>query len=311
MLTTAQLRGVIPPLLTPILEDETLDEPAFRRLVEYMIDGGCHALFVQGSTGESVMLAPEVKKRTWCLAKEVAAGRVPILAGIIAQSHKGAAATAELAADCGADAAVAVTPYYFAYSQGELIDYFTRLADEIALPLIVYNIPQRTGNPLAVETILKLSEHPRILGVKDTSENFMAISRMISLTRGRTDFAVLPGTETLMAPAVLMGAAGAVLGVANLAPHFCVRLYDAAMARDLDQVHVLQDQMEDLFRIFRHYSRGEVSIGVGLGGLKLAASLLGLLHERQCFPAKRPGDAAEMKEMVEGWIGQGILEPPR
>jgi 4-hydroxy-tetrahydrodipicolinate synthase len=192
-----------------------------------------------------------------------------------------------------------------------LVEYFTRLADEIALPLIIYNIPQRTGNPLAVETILKLSEHPRILGVKDTSENFMAISRMISLTRGRNDFAVLPGTETLMAPAVLMGGAGAVLGVANLAPHFCVRLYDAARADDLDRVRVLQDQMEDLFRIFRHYSRGEVSIGAGLGGLKLAVSLLGLLDERQCFPGHRPGDAAEMKEMVDGWIAQGIIEPPK
>ena len=311
MLTSADLRGVIPPLLTPILEGETLDEAAFRRLVEYMIDGGCHALFVQGSSGESVALAKREREKTLRIAKEVSAGRVPILAGVIGQCYHDAIGNAEMAAECDADAAVAVTPYYFGYSQAELVEYFTRLADEIALPLIVYNIPQRTGNPLAVDTILKLSEHPRILGVKDTSENFMAISRMISLTRGRTDFAVLPGTETLMAPAVLMGGAGAVLGVANLAPHFCVRLYEAALAGDLGRVRVMQDQMEDLFRIFRHYSRGEVSIGAGLGGLKLAVSLLGLMDERQCFPGRRPGDAADMKEMVDGWIAQGIIEPPK
>ena len=153
MLTSAQLRGVIPPLLTPILEDETLDEPAFRRLVEYMIDGGCHALFVQGSSGESIALAKAERAKTLRLAKEVSAGRVPILAGVIGQCYHDALANAEMAAECDADAAVAVTPYYFTYSQAELVEYFTRLADEIALPLIIYNIPQRTGNPLAVEPV--------------------------------------------------------------------------------------------------------------------------------------------------------------
>lgn len=310
MFTSAQLRGVISPLLTPILADESLDEQAFRRLIEYVIGGGCHALFVLGSTGESVALPAAQRSRSLEVARETAAGRVPILAGIIAQSYQGALANAEMAVACGADAAVATAPYYFTYSQAELTDYFTRLADEIALPLIVYNIPQRTGNPLSVETILALSEHPRILGVKDTSENFMAISRMITLTRGRSDFAILPGTEPLMAPAVLMGGAGAVLGVANLAPHFCVRLYDAARAGDLERVRALQDQMEDLFRLFRHYSRGEVSIGAGLGGLKLAVSLLGIGDERQCFPARRPGDADEMREMLGRWIAEGIIEPP-
>jgi 4-hydroxy-tetrahydrodipicolinate synthase len=310
MLQATDLKGVIPPILTPINADETIDEPALRKLVRYLLSGGCHAFFVQGSSGEFLTLPRDQRERCFGVVIDEAARRIPILAGIVAASYAEALANATVAQSCGADALVATTPYYFTYSQGELIDYFTRLADSVQLPLIVYNIPQRTGNPLHVETILKLSEHPNIIGLKDTSENFMAQTKLLSALRGRDDFAVLPGTETLMAAAVLLGASGGVLGIANLAPHLSVRLYDAALARDIDRVRALQDQMEDVFRAFFTYSYGEPSIGAGLGGVKLAVSLLGIGDERMCFPARRPGDIETMRALIEGWVEKGIITPP-
>jgi dihydrodipicolinate synthase/N-acetylneuraminate lyase len=310
MISARDLRGVVPPLLTPIQSDETVDESALRRLAAYLLDGGCHAFFVQGSSGEF----PTLPAGQRCLAMravvDTTQGRVPVLAGIAAASYAEAVGNAEMAVACGAHACVATTPYYFTYSQGELIDYFTRLADEIDLPLIVYNIPQRTGNPLRPETILTLSEHPNIIAMKDTSENFMMMTRLIAALRGRDDFALFSGTETLMAPAVLAGAAGGVLGIGNLAPHFCVRLYEAAAAGDLARTRELQDQMENLFRAFFTYSYGEPSIGAVLGGLKLAVSLLGLGDERLCFPGHRPGEVETMQKLVDGWIERGIITPP-
>jgi 4-hydroxy-tetrahydrodipicolinate synthase len=310
MLTAADLHGIIPPLLTPLNPDETVDVPSLQRLTRYVIDGGCHALFVLGSSGEFCTLPEEQHRRVLETVVAAAEGRVPILAGIAASSLTQALRNAELARHCGADACVATTPYYFVYSQAELQAYFTRLADEIALPLVMYNIPQRTGNPLRPATVLALSEHPNIIGLKDTSEDLMAITRMITSLRGRGDFSFLVGTETLLVPAMLLGAQGAVLGFANLAPHFSVRMYEVARSQDVAAARLIQDQAEDLFRVFRHYSYGEPSIGAGLGGLKLSVSLLGLCDARMCFPARVPEDAASMRELVEGWIAAGIIQPP-
>lgn len=310
MFTATDLHGIIPPLLTPINSDETVDEPALQRLVGYVLDGGCHALFALGSSGEFCTLPQGQHRRVLETVVAAAAGRAPVLAGIAATSLSEALANAELARDCGADACVATAPYYFAYSQAELREYFTRLADAIALPLVLYNIPQRTGNPISPDTVLALSGHPNIIGLKDTSENLMAITRMITALRGREDFSLLVGTETLLVPAMLLGAQGAVLGFANIAPHFSVRLYETARSQDIAAARRMQDQAEDLFRVFRHYSYGEPSIGAGLGGLKLAASMLRFGDARMCFPARVPEETDSMRKMVEGWIAAGIIERP-
>ena len=314
MLAT-DMRGVVPPLLTPIhsvarVADEAVDVASLRRLARYVLDAGCHGLFVQGSSGEFITLPPEQRRTSISAAVEEAAGSVPVLAGIAAASLAEAVANAEMAAECGADAAVATTPYYFTYSQGELIQYFTRLADSIPLPLVIYNIPQRTGNPLRPDTIVALADHPHIIGLKDTSENLMAMTRMIAALRGRDDFALFTGTETLLAPSILLGAHGGVLGAANIAPHLSVKLYNAALAGDLPRVRELQDQMEDVFRVFLTYSYGEPSIGAGLGGLKLAASLLGFGDARMCFPAALPGDCEPMRRLIASWVDRGIITPP-
>ncbi len=203
-----------------------------------------------------------------------------------------------------------MTPYYFTYSQSELLAYFLRLADEIALPLVIYNIPQRTGNPLALPTLLELSDHPSIVGLKETSENFMGLLSLLTAVRGRDDFFVLTGWTEMMAPMVLLGGHGGVLGTANFAPHLCVRLYEAARDGDLEQVRELHDVMEDVRRSVSHYAHAEPSAGAGLGGLKLCVSLLGIGDERQVFPGRRPGDAADMRAMMDEWILQGLVQPP-
>lgn len=307
----AHLQGVITPLVTPLLPDESLDEAAFRKLIDYVLDGGSTGLFTPGSAGEGAMLSPATRRRVVEVAVDASAGRAPVLAGCIAQSYGEALGYARVAAECGADAAVAVAPYYFTYSQTELVDYFTRLAGESALPLIIYDIPQRTGNPLSLATLCKLSEHPNIIGLKETADNFMALLSLLTATRGRDDFFVLTGWTEMMAPMVMMGGAGGVLGTANFAPHLCTRLYEAAVAGDLEQVRALHDVMEDVRRSVSHYSHAEPSTGAALGGLKLCVSLLGIGDERQGFPGRRPGEAEDMRRMMDGWIAAGLVQPPR
>ena len=166
-----KLNGVIPPMVTPLLADGSLDVRGAERLVEHILAGGVHGLFLLGTTGEAPDLPYEIRRELIERVCRQVNGRVPVLVGITDTIFAESLRFAEFAKTCGASALVAAPPYYFAAGQPELVDYYTRLADAVPLPLYLYNMPSQVKVMIEVKTVVELAKHPNIVGLKDSSGN--------------------------------------------------------------------------------------------------------------------------------------------
>lgn len=220
--------GIIPPLVTPLLEPERLDTGGLERLVERGLAGGVDGFFLLGTTGEAPNLSRRVQREVIQRAAQVVAGRKPILVGITDCCLAESVELARFAADTGAAAVVFAPPYYYPLSQEELLRYCLRLADELPLPFFLYNIPSHTRNAFGRATARCLSQHPHCLGIKDSSGDWPYFTGLLDDFRDRDDFAVLMGPEEMLGDAVLAGASGGVSGGANLYPKLYVDTCRAA-----------------------------------------------------------------------------------
>ena len=240
---TAHFTGVLPALITPF-RDGMVDETAFATLVERQVASGVHGLVPNGTTGESVTLTVEEQKRIISLCVEVARGRVPVVAGT---GSSDTAKTIELtrhAKTVGADAALVVTPYYNRPSQDGMIAHYTAIADAVQLPLIVYNVPARTGVDLLPETVATLAGHPNIVGIKDAS-NLLDRATRQRATCGR-DFALLSGEDATAVGFNAMGGNGCISVTANVAPELCARLQECCRAGDYGSAHDIDLKLSPL-----------------------------------------------------------------
>lgn len=289
------IAGVIVPLLTPLRDDETIDQPAVARLVEHVIAGGVAGIFVLGSSGEAPALRPAERERMLISTVKAVAGRVPILAGVIEPSTAQAVATARCYVDLGADALVPTAPYYFIYSQAELASHFRAVAAATDRPVVLYNIPVLVKQTLSPELVGELSTVANIVGLKDSDGQLDPFQRFLKL---RSDsFQVWQGAEPVAAISMARGSDGAVLGLANIAPRMIVSMYEAASSGDLPNAWDLQDRLMQLFLIQRHKSF--------LAGLKGAASLLGLCGPRICEPFEML-TADQMAKVRETLLATGL-----
>jgi 4-hydroxy-tetrahydrodipicolinate synthase len=226
-----RLKGVFTALVTPFHADGSLDEEGLRRVVRHQIAGGVAGVVPMGTTGEAVTMTPDEHERAVAVtADEVhrAARRVKVIAGA---GTNDTARAAELARRCeraGADAVLIVTPYYNKPKQDGLVAHFRAIADAVSLPVVLYNVPGRTGCNLAAETALQLAEDPRFIAVKEASGNLDQVSEIL---RGRPErFAVIAGDDALTVPIVALGGDGVIAVVSNEAPALLVRLVEAALA---------------------------------------------------------------------------------
>ncbi|MDD2601215.1 MAG: dihydrodipicolinate synthase family protein [Kiritimatiellae bacterium] len=275
------LRGVVPPMVTPLKDNETLDIGGLERLVEHILSGHVHGLFLLGTTGEAPNLSypmrHEVVKR---VCKQVR-GRVPVLVGITDTVLIESLDLAQTAYAAGAAAVVAAPPYYFAPGQPELVEYYNRLADRLPLPLFLYNMPSHTKVMIDPETAYKLSENENIVGLKDSSANIVYFNKVRHLLRARPDFALLIGPEEALGNVVLMGAHGGVSGGANLFPQLFVDLYDAAVAGDVAKVCKLQERVMTisaaLYGVGQHMSSF-------IKGVKCSLALMGICSDFMVEP---------------------------
>ncbi len=299
----APLRGIIPPLATPLLDEDRLDHAGLERLVEHVLGGGVHGLFLLGSTGEGPSLAYRLRRELVERVAEQVAGRVPLLVGITDTSFVEAREMAEWAAECDAAAVVAAPPCYFAPSQGDLVDYFTRLAGEVELPLFLYNMPAHVKVSIEAETVARLLDVPGVVGVKDSSAQMTYFHRVRQLCAARPDFTLLMGPEELLAEGVLLGAHGGICGGSNLAPRLYVALYEAAARDDLAAVRALHAQVIRLSGAL--YTLGPANSSY-LRGLKCALSCLGLCDDYLARPFERFGPAE--RRVIEERLGQLGLE---
>jgi len=302
MLTAPDLRGIITPLLTLYREDGRIDEPALRRLVRTQVEAGIGGLFAMGSSGEFCLLSDAERLRATGIIVEEAAGRLPCVMGAIAESVPRVLDLARHATTAGAGAIVVTAPYYFGWGPGEIERFLLRIAEESALPVILYDIPGRTHNPISRDTVLRLSEHPNIIGLKDTTTNGGRFLEMLLLLEGREDFALLQGSEPLALPSLLFGASGAVFSLANIAPRTSVALYEACRRGDIAEAKRLQRLYNRLFGIFSLIDPTLASISGTLGGLKVALELMGVGRAGVGFPAAPTTDEARGKvvELLRG-----------
>lgn len=267
------IRGIIPPVLTPLCDRDTLDTPAFDRLLDHLITGGSSALFILGSTGEAPGLSHRLRREVIDRACAHAAQRIPILVGITDTSFVESLRGAEYAAKAGASALVLSPPFYYTLSQAAFLGYLERIVPLLPLPLYLYNMPSFTKLAISPETVRAAADMPNVYGLKDSSGDRDYFRACKEAASGRPDFALLGGVEEILAELVGEGAHGGVCGGANLFPRLYVELYQAAARGDCATLQRLQP-------IVMAISRGVYTVGESgssyLRGLKTALSVLGI-----------------------------------
>jgi dihydrodipicolinate synthase/N-acetylneuraminate lyase len=270
------LRGLVPPLVTPLWGRETLDLTGLERLVEHVLAGGVSGLFLLGTTGEGPSLSYAVRDELVRRTGALVAGRVPIVVGVTDTSMVESLRLAEVAAEAGASAVVLAPPPYFPVCQEDLRHYVVRVAEESPLPIILYNMPSHSKLVFESETVRALIEIPRIVGLKDSSGDLDYFRRVREVVLARDDFSLMIGPEELLAEAVGLGADGGVCGGANLRPELYVELFRAASQAEAARVRELHAEV--LRTAAALYRCDESSPGV-IKGLKYALSLLGICRD--------------------------------
>ncbi|EAZ80953.1 dihydrodipicolinate synthase family protein [Algoriphagus machipongonensis] len=275
------IQGIIPPMVTPLNSDFSLDEASLPVLIEHIISGGVHGLFILGTTGEFASLSKEVKKKLIELTCQIVNKRVPVLVGISDCSFQESIELASLAKKSGADILVATNPFYVNVDQDELINYFSRLADEVALPLFLYNMPSHTGIHLELETIKSLAKHSNIIGIKDSSGNKEYFQQLCEAFKNQPGFTVLMGPEEILKEAMEMGGSGGVTGGANLFPKLYVQFYESIKSGNLENTKKLNETVQFLSQNL--YQQGTYKSSY-LKGLKASLSFEGLCPNVLALP---------------------------
>ena len=281
---TKPLKGVVPPMVTPLLDNHTLDVMGLERLVEHILSGHVHGLFLLGTTGEAPDLSYELRHELVQRVCGQVGGRVPVMVGITDTVFSESVRLAESAARAGAEGVVAAPPYYFTPGQPELVEYYMHLANSLPLPLFLYNMPSHTKVMIDPYTVRALAENGNIVGLKDSSANIVYFNTVRHLLRERTDFSILMGPEEALGEVVLMGGHGGVCGGANLFPALFVETYDAAVAGDVGRVRELQERIMKvsgaLYGVGRHVSSF-------LKGVKCSLDLMGICNDFMAEPFSR------------------------
>jgi dihydrodipicolinate synthase/N-acetylneuraminate lyase len=291
------LQGIIVPMVTPLLDRDTLDVVGLERLIEHIIAGEVHGLFILGTTGEAPSLSYRLRNELIQRVCDQVNKRIPVLVGITDTSFVESVNISQKAKDAGAQAIVLAPPYYFPAGQSELLEYLNHLIRELPLPLFLYNMPSYTKLVFEPETIRAASEYPGIVGIKDSSGNMVYFRQLQSLLKDHPDFSLLMGREELLAEAILLGGHGSVCGGANLIPELYVQLYNAACSKDLSKVEQLHKKVMEFSTAIYHVGRYESSL---LKGLKCALSCVGICSDFLAEPFHRFRRAEH--EVIERYV---------
>ncbi|MGT2910104.1 4-hydroxy-tetrahydrodipicolinate synthase [Streptococcus cameli] len=246
------VKGIIAPIITPMNEDESINLDEFRNQVDRLIESGIHGIFVFGTNGESYILSEDEKLEVIKVAVEQTAGRVPVYAGTGLNGTKDTIRFSLKAKKLGVDALSIITPGFAAASQDELYTHFKTVAEAVDLPIILYNIPARTGNAIAPATVGKLSQIPNIVGVKDSSGNFDNILQYIEQSRDAEDFVVLSGNDSLILWTLLAGGTGAIAACSNVYPYTLSQVYEEFVAGNMERSREHQDSIRSFRNLFKY-----------------------------------------------------------
>jgi 4-hydroxy-tetrahydrodipicolinate synthase len=290
-----RLRGALTALVTPFDAGGGVDRSALERLVRWQIARGIHGLVPCGTTGEAATLTDDEQRQVIETVARVAEGRVPVVAGCGSNDTRRTVEAARRATAAGADALLVVSPYYNKPNRSGMLAHFRAVAEATALPVVVYNVPGRTGQNLGAELTLELAGVPGIVGVKEASGDLQQIAAILA---GRPErFAVLSGDDALTLPTVALGAEGVISVVSNEAPAEMAALVEAALVGDLPGARALHYRLRPLMEAnFRESNPVPVKVGM---------ALLGLCEERVRAPLGPP--APETRELLRRSIERAAL----
>ena len=240
--------GVLPAIITPFLRNQQmdLDTEGLRANIGFLLDKGIHGIVPCGSTGESATLTFEEHEQVIGLTIDAVNGKVPVLAGTGSNNTAEAVRFTEAAKDLGADGVLVISPYYNKPNRSGLIKHYTRLAD-LDIPVVMYNVPGRTGQNMEPDLVAELARHPNIVGIKEASGNVTQISRIIEETLDE-DFQVISGDDNLTLPILALGGAGVISVAANVAPASMVAMMKNFWDGDLEAALDMHYKLSPLFR---------------------------------------------------------------
>ncbi len=261
-----EIRGIIPPVATPMQANEDLDLPRLKWFLDHLISEGVHGIFVLGTNSEFYALDEREKQAVIATAVSHVNRRVPVFAGTGAETTREVVRLTKMAEKEGVDGVSVITPYFIKPTQQEIFGHFRRIAENTSLPLMLYNNPGTCGGVrIEVETVARLAEIPNILGIKDSSGDLQNTNEIIRAVPD--DFSVLMGRDTLIFHALISGAQGAVPATGNIAPRLIVEIYDACQRADYSAAKAAQSRLTPI----------RLSLGLGTmpSGVKAALSLMG------------------------------------
>ncbi len=283
------LRGIILPMVTPLSERDALDAAGLERLIEHILAGGVHGLFILGTTGEAPSLSYRLRRELIDRTCQAVAGRVPVLVGVTDNSFAESLALARHAADAGAEALVLSAPFFYACAPEELWGYLKRFEANAPLPLVLYNIPGRDTPSFDVDTVRRAMDLSGVVGLKDSSSDMVYFREIYRLLSRRPDWMLMVGPEELLAESLLLGAHGGVSGGANLDPRLYVDLYEASRGGDNERMRLLHNRVmtisRTLYTVGPHHGHSAF-----LKGLKCSLSCLGICDDVMAEPFERFGD---------------------
>jgi 4-hydroxy-tetrahydrodipicolinate synthase len=295
------LRGIIPPVITPFDENEMYSPGAMKDILDYLIDKGVHAVFVAGSVSEFFCLRLEEIKEVIRTSVKAVDGRVPVLAGTGAISTRDTIELSQYAESVGADALSVITPYYIKPTEQELYHHYATVAGSVKIPVLGYTNPGRAGGMTLSAGLMKrlAEEFENVVGIKDSSGDMDAFIQYRTVCP--PDFLVFTGRDTLILDAVVQGGAGSVAGIANFAPELLVSVYELAVAGDLDAARKAQQRVVLL--------RQSGALGSFPSAIKEAAAMIGL----PAGPTRRPTlpltsqARAELRRVLAETLGEDAL----
>jgi len=300
MASALLLRGIVPAVITPFKENESIDYSAWQNVLESMIASGVHGLFVIGGQGEFFTLSEEERTVAARFCAQTVARRVPLFANVGSVTTAETLRLAQQAEQDGVDAVVVITPYYLKPSADELVDHYSEICRGVRLPVLAYNIPERTGVELSPALLTRVAQaHENFVGIKDSSGKLELIPEW-----KRAGLAVFIGRDHMILDGLRMGCVGAVTACANVVPRAFVDLYNAYQAGNLEEAARLQALVEPLRQAF--------SLATFPSVVKEAMNLAGISVGRSRRPVgPAPAEARAKLAAILGKLREARYLPDR
>ncbi len=304
----APLTGVVPPVCTPLTPDREVDVPSLLRLVGHLVEGGVHGLFLLGSTSEAAFLTDRQRRQVVEAVVAHVGGQLPVLAGAIDMTTPRVLEHVAAVTAAGAEAVVVTAPFYARTHRSEIIHHYRRIAAASDVPVIAYDIPVAVHTKLPAEVVLGLAADRVLAGIKDSSGDLGAFREIVTGARAHPGFSALTGSELVVDSALMLGADGAVPGLANVDPHGYVRLYRLCRAGDFEGARAEQERLCALF--------GMVAVGdparmggssSALGAFKAALHLRGVIDCAVTAEPQVPLSGDEVERVGKFLAAAGLL----